>query len=77
VKLAPQLEAHVGPLEDVRVVYADIGVTGRGRVNWAAPVLRARGIRAIPHLLVLDLLGHLEAEGAGALQIVQRWRVDR
>jgi hypothetical protein len=61
---------------NARVVYADIGVDSRGRINSSAPVLSKYRIRSIPYYAVINETGSLAAQGDEARAMIAPWMGD-
>jgi len=44
-------------------VYADVGLTGSGGINFAAPVVKQYKIPGLPYYFVIDRSGSVTAKG--------------
>ena len=62
----PVLDALPTRKAQTRVVYADLGLDARGRINWGSPFMQGKGIKGIPYIYLLDQSGNVGAEGEAA-----------
>ena len=72
----PQLELLPTRKPSTRVVFADIGTTAKGRINFNAPFFSAQHLREIPYIYLLDEAGTVHAEGNESFRVLQQYLPD-
>jgi hypothetical protein len=70
VKMKPKMESWATRNGDYRVVFADVGTTKEGGINWDAPVIRSNKIEGLPHFVILDARGRVTSRGDAAYSFV-------
>jgi hypothetical protein len=55
------------------VVYADVGLTADGKINWKAPIIDRYQIPGLPYYVVLDEAGAVAAQGDDAYRMAEPW----
>ncbi|MBV8141105.1 MAG: thioredoxin family protein [Verrucomicrobia bacterium] len=71
--LSPSLDALHEKRDDIAVVVVDINRPGVRGIDWSSPVAREFQLQSIPHLLIYNKEGELEAQGEGARAKVLDW----
>lgn len=66
----PKAEQWAREHPQSRVVFAEIGQTPTGGINWAAPIVQANGIRGVPYLVILDTSGNVSVQGNDAHRVL-------
>lgn len=69
---APMMENWAASHGEYRVVFADVGTTRQGGINWEAPVIRTNNIHALPYFVFLDARGNVTARGQQAMSLIDQ-----
>ena len=72
-RIHPQLEELPTKKAHSRVVFADIGVTPQGRINFGAPFFQSHKLDHVPYVFLMDEAGTVHTEGDAAWGALRQW----
>lgn len=71
-KARPWMESLPRRKANSRTVFADVGVTERGGINFQAPIVAALKLDHLPYFYLLDEAGAVGAQGEAAEEILKK-----
>ena len=71
--ISPELEGLARRRDDIVVVKVDINRPGVTGIDWESPVARQFSLQSIPHFIICDGDGRIEAEGWEAYNRIGQW----